>query len=156
MTKYLYLVLILLLSSLVYADFDAISTYGQVRICQDSEFSDEITVTNKDDRSHLYAVQTTGWSSADPINFELSELQQQTVTNVIKVPNATELGEYDIETTILEDTGATKVLKQKISVEDCTTTINEELQYSNCQCTPTLIKFWSRNKLKKTRARVLS
>jgi len=146
MKNLLYLVLILILTSFVYADFDAISSYGQVRLCQGSAFSDEITVTNTDDKAHLYAVQTGEWSSADIVNFELAPLEQANIKNIIAAPADAELGEYTAETRILEDTGAVKALKQTVNLEDCTTTVTiDENSFSNCQCTPTLYKFKIKN-----------
>jgi len=130
---------IFVLAASCIAEFQAVSQYSQISICQNSTFTDNISVSNFDDEPHSYTL-SSDYSKLNPAQFTLAAQYAQRVANSIPAPS--QAGEYEIFTRITEDTGKTQVLRQALEVVDCSTIVSiDKNSFSNCQCTPTLYLF---------------
>ena len=110
--KLVILVILFIVSSIyVSADFSVVSSYEKIPICNGDFFKDKITITNLEPFSQTIAIKPNQvWSTLSTPIFTLEAHQSITIDNFIKPPIKT--GNYDLATTITTD----KLKKNYISM----------------------------------------
>jgi len=139
----IFLVLLIFILNVTAAtdDFNAISYYSNIKLCKGETFQDIISITNTGTSTGVFEIKTDqDWVTVTPGKFFLEPYKTQEVVSIIKPPSKSKT--YKLRTLISTDT-VSKVLFQKIEVEDCENTrvSIKDNAFSNCPCTPTMYTF---------------